>query len=960
MLTSEEKFPVRRKIISERALATLFIILLPLLYFYPAVKGDLALVVGDGWAGYLGIRILTGQSLEQGILPLWNPYIFAGMPLLASVFAGALYPPNWLFALFPPGAAMNMVVITTFHVALAGAYRYARSLGINRTGAIISGVAFTFGGYMVMSLGQTSNIATAAWLPWVMLVVEKLYRRVSSRWVTLGAIFITLQFFAGVPQITWYTALVAGAYCLFSVLMRAQHQPRWRFVAAISVMVAGAALLSVVQLLPLRELQQQSGRAELSYEYFAAFPFPPRQIFSLIFPYFFGGAYFSPYHIPYWGETGIYVTCGYVGILIILLGCVAVIGPRAQSIVWFWAGTALLSLILSFGDYLPFGLNHLLHRTPVYNLFRASFRHMFEFTFACAVLAGLGVNCVSQCDRKQLGRALRISAGILSIVMLTAALLYIFGSQYLLPNASRPALSDSPRNAEVLVPMFLFAASMIALWRYASRRTKFSSAFLIFVLLGDLVSYGHFLEWRAQTFSVARGLADPPTVENIKSRETDLNSFRILSHASQPFGPNYSALNSPNISIARGLQSVNGYDMLRMRRSATAIGEMTPEGIAQDLDVFNLSDQRLNLLNVKYLLFERVAALGDGDGVVYEGVRFRNNQVELKLGPGGRQETLVGDVMATDLALVSAMSNSTPIADGAPVVKVRIHRKDGQIVERELRIGRDTSEWAYDREDVRATIKHQRAQVIESWPVSDTAGIFQGHRYLAKLSFERAAVDKVEMEYVNPGAEITITRASLHDSANGASTPLDAQSPAPGRWQKLAAFGPVDLYQNIKAMPRAWFVTEVETMPEADVLRTIKEGKFRDGRTFDPAQVALIDNESCDGCKVALPHPEIKSSAEASVIRYEPQRIEIKTVASDARFLALSEVYYPGWKARIDGVESLIYRTNYTLRGLVVPPGEHKIEFVYTPSSLHIGAICFGLGALLLLFCSRFIKMEAK
>src|SRR5262245_60788620 len=111
---SNVNIPVRRKIISERALATLVIILLPLLYFYPAVKGELALVVGDGWTANLGSRILIGQFLANGQLPLWNPYIFAGMPLLGSVLPGALYPPNWLFAILPPGVAMNLVVITTF------------------------------------------------------------------------------------------------------------------------------------------------------------------------------------------------------------------------------------------------------------------------------------------------------------------------------------------------------------------------------------------------------------------------------------------------------------------------------------------------------------------------------------------------------------------------------------------------------------------------------------------------------------------------------------------------------------------------------------------------------------------------------------------------------------------------------------------------------------------------------
>lgn len=953
--------PSRRKILSERALATLVIILLPLLYFYPAVKGELALVQGDGWAANLGLRILTGHILAQGQLPLWNPYIFAGMPLLADIYPGVLYPPNWLFAFFAPGIAMNLVVITTYHLALAGAYRYARSLGINRIGGIITGVAFAFGGYMVMSMGQTSNIATAAWLPWVLLAIEKLCQRVSWRWMTLGAVFIALQFFAGVPQMTWHTALVGGGYFFFSIALRVRRQARVRFALGVVAMAACGALLSAIQLLPLRELQLQGGRAKISYEYFASFPFPPRQILTLIFPYFFGGAYFRPYRAPYWGESAIYVTCGYVGILALLLGCVAVIGLRRQSIAWFWVGIALLSLILSFGDHLPFGLNHWLYQIPVYNLFRASFRHMFEFTFACAVLAGLGVSYISQTDWKQAGRALRASATVLAIVILFASLLYVFGGQLLLPNASRPASSDSAANPEVLAPIFFFIVSVTSLWYYASRRTKLSSAALIFALLADLVSYGHFLEWRAYTFSVAERLADPPSVKYIKSREPDLNSFRILSHAAQPFGANYELLNYPNNSIARGLQSVNGYDMLQMRRPATAMGEMSPEGFIGDLNVFSATDQSLNLFNVKYALVERVGALGSGEGVVYAGVRFREKPLELRLSPGSCQDMpLGGGGMTTNLAIVSAMSNSALIAGGAPVVRIRLHRKDGQVVERELCVGRDTSEWAYDRADVRAMIKHERAQVIESWPVSDKAGEFQGHRYLANFSFERAEIEKVEMEYVNPDAEITITRASLHDSTSGASTPLDAQSLAPERWRKLAAFGSVDLYQNLKAMPRAWFVNKVETMPETDVLSAIRGGKFRDGRPFDPAQVALLDEKSCGGCKVALPHPDISSPAEASVVRYEPQRIELKTHASQEKFLVLSEVYYPGWIARIDGVETRMYQVNYALRGLVIPAGEHKVEFVCAPASFRVGAICSGLGVLLLLFCSCLVLRSSR
>ena len=181
--------------ISRRAIAGLILILLPLLFFYPAVIGKVVLMPGDGWTQNLGVRVLIGQMIAQGQVPFWNPLIFAGTPLLASVYPGALYPPNWLFALFPPLVAMNIVVITTYHIALIGSYFYGRKVGMTRLGAIITGTGFTFGAFMICHLGHTSRIAAAAWLPWILLAVEHLYCRASWRWTALGASFIALQLF---------------------------------------------------------------------------------------------------------------------------------------------------------------------------------------------------------------------------------------------------------------------------------------------------------------------------------------------------------------------------------------------------------------------------------------------------------------------------------------------------------------------------------------------------------------------------------------------------------------------------------------------------------------------------------------------------------------------------------------------------------------------------------------------
>ena len=242
------------------------LVLLPLIYFFPAVIGKLTLTTGDSWSYSILMRILVGQMLADGEIPLWNPYTFAGMPLLAALQAGVFYPPNWLFVLLPPGAAMKLVVISVYQLALIGSYLYARALNMGRVAALVTGVTFTFGGFMIDHLEQVNFIAAAAWLPWVLWVIEKIHQSRQSqswgeswRWASAGAIVVCLQLFAGLPQATWHIVLVGGAYFLFLLARREESEMsgRFRFAAATAVMAVCGALLSAIQLLPARELQRQ-------------------------------------------------------------------------------------------------------------------------------------------------------------------------------------------------------------------------------------------------------------------------------------------------------------------------------------------------------------------------------------------------------------------------------------------------------------------------------------------------------------------------------------------------------------------------------------------------------------------------------------------------------------------------------------------------------------------------------
>lgn len=920
-----------------RLIVAIVLALLPLVYFYPAVFGSVTLAPGDGWTQILGLRILIGQMLVAGQLPLWNPYIFAGMPLLASIQPGALYPPTWLFALCSPRVAMNLLVLTTYHLALIGTYLYARRINIARAGAMLAAIAFSFGGFMLTHLGHTNRIAAAAWLPWILLAVEELYRQARWRWVCLGALFIALQFLAGEPQMSCYTLMVAGAYGLFSLRLRPVLAQRRHFLYALLAMGVGGLLLAMIQLWPAGELLRFGERARIDYAYFAQFSFPPRQIFALLAPYFFGGALSAPYRVPYWGEWNLTEVCGYVGMIPLLLALVAVAGRERLAL--FWAFIAVGALLLAFGAYLPLSLHQVLYRVPIYKLFRASGRHMLEFTFALSILAGLGLSALGGLTR----RAVLISSALMTLAVTATVIVYIFYDERLVRGVPLPPAAGSLANPEIYLPVVFFVISLLLLWLtwWYGRRAPLLNALLILALFLDLAAFGFFFEWRRVDYEVNARLADPPVVAAIKAREPNPQAFRILSHARTPLTANADLLNHPNISIVRGLPSVNGYDPLRLPRVAEVAGLMTLDGQVTAANAFALSHQGFNLLNAKYLLCECPAAADQT--IEIEGVEFAAAPSDLTLGPGTGLE-LQTNAPATELVVVSTLRRSDKLSDGTPVVGVTLRTTDGRVIEGELQAGRDTSEWAIDRADVRSRITHRRAHIAESWD----AGDFQGHRYLARLTFDRAEIAGIEMHYLPAFADATIARVSLYDATTQRAQPLDLFALPPTRWREVGQFDQVTLYENLQALPRVWFALQAVVLPSAAVLQTIKTGRLPDGAPFDPRQTVLLERELLAGRQVNT-ELGVAADAQAQVTSYEPQRIEVSLRNAQPSWLVLSEIYYPGWEARLDGQPVPVERVNYTLRGVAVPAGEHRLEFIFRAHSFYRGALCSAAGVLLLL-----------
>jgi hypothetical protein len=141
--------------------------------------------------------------------------------------------------------------------------------------------------------------------------------------------------------------------------------------------------------------------------------------------------------------------------------------------------------------------------------------------------------------------------------------------------------------------------------------------------------------------------------------------------------------------------------------------------------------------------------------------------------------------------------------------------------------------------------------------------------------------------------------------------------------------GTLSLAPNPTYMPRAYFLYDVR------VARTEEElaAAFRDS-TWNHTTTAILEQDS--PLHAALPAGGGHGSAR--VTAYEDNRLEIEATSPTEGIMVLSEVYYPGWKAFVDGAETEIMRTDYFLRGIAFPGGSHHVEFRFTPPPFVTGA----------------------
>lgn len=133
-------------------------------------------------------------------------------------------------------------------------------------------------------------------------------------------------------------------------------------------------------------------------------------------------------------------------------------------------------------------------------------------------------------------------------------------------------------------------------------------------------------------------------------------------------------------------------------------------------------------------------------------------------------------------------------------------------------------------------------------------------------------------------------------------------------------------YEYLNALPRAFFVKNYKIIKNG-----VERLRYLNSAQFSPAWTAVLEEAPTEEVKIP--------DSSRTKVDYHPEKITVQAYTNQPALMVLSEMYYPpGWTATLDGKRDLhIFKTDHMLRSVIVPPGEHSIEFNFHPKSYYAG-----------------------
>ncbi len=533
--------------------------------------------LGDVVYQHIPWREAVRRDAAKGRLPLWNPDVLAGEPLLAAQQAGILRPTIWISFLLPPPQAWTYDMSVRLLTALLCAYLLMRELGCGEIASLLGAAGWAFSDFLIFFLGFSIAPPTAPF-PLALLAARRVARAPDGRSVALLALSLAAALAGGHPETALHTSCAAGLFFLFE-LAGAGPGRRGRAVAYAFLAGILAAGLTAVILLPLAEALPLTAEQAFRKAWYAHSPraAPWRECWLRL------QSQVSPYIVGVDGQgrvrEGFLLPAAYGGALLLPLAAGGLLARRRER--WFFAGIAVLGL----GVCLKTPAADWITRLPFFDVAINEYLIVLPMLSLC-VLAALGAERLARGEGRR-GMVLASAAAAIAVAALAIA--------------HRPAMlalgmpSGYARWRLGLQLLPLAALAALAGRRPRGGRDGLMAALLVLFLVSRVAEEG-----AVNPTLPARSFFPPiPLLSSIPRGSPE----RIVAT-----GVNF----LPNVSAVYDLEDVRGYEAMTL----AAYQETYPLWCVRLGAWFNRVDDPtrpfVSFLNVRWALLPQDAAVPDG------------------------------------------------------------------------------------------------------------------------------------------------------------------------------------------------------------------------------------------------------------------------------------------------------------------------------------------------------------
>lgn len=376
-------------------LVAVLFLMLSLLYFPVAFGGKVPLASDiSQWQG--AAQSIIDYNKEHSDPALWTQSMFSGMPSYMISFPNRFPFLESLIGLL--GKIMNWRILLLFLGGL-GVFLLIRFWQMDAWIAFAGAIAFVFSCHWVglLEIGHNTKFRAIMFIPWIIWALMYLRKRPGLLGLGFLASALIVQLRENHPQITYYLYLFIGMYWIWQFvesLIKKEHKSFWLF-TIFTVIAFGLTALAVMNPylsnLEYSHYTMRGGPSGLDTAYAQGWSFHPLELATLIIPDFFGGIALGGSN-NYWGYMPFTQIYNYFGLLVLVLGILALTGKKHRRLAVFLWITSIIFTLMSFGSFTPWLSGLLLKYLPYFNKFRVPSMILTMVQINGVFLAALGLD----------------------------------------------------------------------------------------------------------------------------------------------------------------------------------------------------------------------------------------------------------------------------------------------------------------------------------------------------------------------------------------------------------------------------------------------------------------------------------------------------------------------------------------------------------------------------------------